>query len=108
MAEAELLCKQGRLCTALVLQNHLRDRLFLGVRNGKSCIFHPELGGELSGFAVKCHGGPASGHADHLAIPPAHAMIPSRAQSLHRSFLGGEARGITLNSVSLGIAIANL
>jgi hypothetical protein len=35
-------------------------------------------------------------------------MVPSRAQSFHRGFLGGEAGGVTLHAVRLGIAVSHL
>ena len=35
-------------------------------------------------------------------------MIPTRAQSLHGGFFGGEAGRVTLHPIRLGIAIANL
>jgi hypothetical protein len=35
-------------------------------------------------------------------------MIPARAESFHSGFLGSEARGITLDAIGLGVAIANL
>jgi hypothetical protein len=52
--------------------------------------------------------GPPARHADDFAISPAHAMIPARAERLHRRFFGGEPCGITLHSIRLGIAVTAL
>src|SRR5271165_372300 len=93
---------------ASALENHLCDRLLHGMRQRQGGIFHSELRGELSRHAVEGDGGPASGHAGDLAIAPADAVIPARAQGLHGSFLGGEARGITFESIHLGIAVTHL
>src|SRR5206468_11349042 len=95
----------ARCCASL--ENVRRYRLLLCLLNGKPGFPDPDLCGELSRLAVKGHGGSASGQADHLAIAPPHAMIPARAQSFHGRFLGGEARGITLHAIGLGIAIPN-
>src|ERR1700683_1116293 len=56
---------------------------------------------------MKGYGRASAGHARDFAIAPAHAVAPTRAQSLHRRFFGGEARSIALHAVGLGVAIAD-
>src|SRR5450432_846141 len=90
------------------LKDQLRDRLLRGMRDRQRDILHSQLRGEFPSLPVKGHGRPPSRHPRDFTIAPPHAMIPARAQRLHRSFLGGEARGVTLEAVSLGIAVANL
>src|SRR6266566_5831069 len=89
-------------------ENDLRDRLFRGVRNRQGSIFHTEFEGELSRPSMEGHGGPTARQADNLAIAPPYAVIPSGSKSFHGGFLGGEARGVTLHAICLGIAISNL
>src|SRR2546423_15487610 len=57
---------------------------------------------------MKGHGRTPSRHSNHFTIAPAHPVIPSRAQRLHRRFLGRKSRRIPFHSIRLGIAVANL
>src|SRR5690349_21670869 len=57
---------------------------------------------------MKSHRGSAARHTRDFAIAPADTVIPTRAQCLHGSLLGREARGVTLEAVGLGVAVANL
>src|ERR1700730_16313887 len=91
-----------------VFQNHLRHRLFCGVGDRQSHILDSEFQCEFSSLPVECHGWAASRHADYLAVPPAHPMVPAGAERFHGGFLGGEACGIALEPVRLRIAIAHL
>src|SRR5579863_2055153 len=56
---------------------------------------------------MESHGRASAGQARDFAVAPADAMIPASAQSLHRGFLGGETRCITLETIGLGIAVEN-
>src|SRR5947209_19877883 len=78
------------------------------MRNGERRVLYGKTRGELSGFAMKCHGRASAGQARNLAVAPTHAMIPACAESLHRGFLGGEARGITLKTIRFRVAVADL
>jgi hypothetical protein len=49
----------------------------------------------------------ASRLAAHFDVTPAHAMIPSGAESLHGRFLGSETRGITFHAVGLRLTVAD-
>ena len=71
-------------------------------------FFVPSLAANSPALPWNDHGRTASGHAGDFAIAPAHAVIPAGAESLHGGFFGGEARGIALEAIRLGIAIANL
>src|SRR5580704_8120021 len=63
---------------------------------------------ELFGLTVECDGGTASGLTAYFDVAPGDPMIPTSADGLHCGFFGGEARGITLNAVGLGFAVADL
>src|SRR3984885_103000 len=68
----------------------------------------PELGGELRGLTVECNGWAPSGLAAHFDVPPRDSVIPARTDGFHRGFFSGKARGIALDAVGLGIAVADL
>src|SRR5580658_4546322 len=90
-----------------VLQNHLRNRLLGGVRNRKRGVLHSEPRSEFRRDAVKRNRRPPSRHARDFAIPPAHSMIPPRAQRLHRRFFRGKASGVALHAICLRIAVTH-
>src|SRR5205807_3078307 len=48
-----------------------------------------------------------SRHPNHFTIAPAHPVIPSRAQRLHRRFLRRKPRRVSLHAVRLRITVAN-
>src|SRR6266852_4054857 len=56
---------------------------------------------------MKAHRRTPSRHPNYFTIAPAHPVIPSRAQRLHRRFLRSKSRRIALDAICLGIAIAN-
>src|SRR5580700_6185477 len=91
----------------LTFQNDLRNRLFRCVRDRQRGILNSQLGGELSGLAVKRHRRTSPWHACNLTVPPANTVIPSRAERLHRSLFGREARRITLVAICFRNAIAH-
>ena len=64
--------------------------------------------GKLRSLAMERDGGSASGLAADFNVAPGNSMIPARPDSLHRGFLGGEARGVTLDAVGLRFTIADL
>src|ERR1700693_639162 len=64
--------------------------------------------GKLGRFAVECNGGPASGLTRDFDVAPAHAVVPSRAESFHASFLGGKAGGVAFHTIGLGVTITDL
>jgi len=92
---------------ALIFENHLRDGLLRGVRKRQCGVLDAQLPGKLSGFTMKGDSRTTAGLANNFAIPPAHAVAPTRAQSLHRRFFRREARGVALDAVCLGVAIAD-
>src|SRR5579862_2039570 len=71
-------------------------------------MLHAQASCNRGSGPVENQGGPAAGLARYFAVPPAHAMIPSGAQRLHRGFFGGVAGGITFYAIGLRLAIANL
>jgi hypothetical protein len=73
----------------------------------KRGILHAQPGGNLAGFSVKSDRRTSARQAHNFAIPPAHAVAPARAQSLHRRFFGGETRGVALHPVCLRVAVAS-
>src|ERR1700691_6074526 len=91
----------------LVFQNDLRYGLLGGVGERECGVLHAQAGGYLTGSPVKSNGRAAAGHADYFAIAPAYAVAPAGAQGFHRGFFGGEACGITLDAVGLGVAVAD-
>src|ERR1035438_6849325 len=89
----------------LVFKDDLRDGLLRSVGKRQGRVFDAQPGGELSGFAVKRNARTSARQAHHFAIAPAHAVVPTRAQSFHRRLLGREAGGVTLRTIRLRIAI---
>src|SRR5580658_3939143 len=92
---------------ALTFEYDLRDSLLGGVRKRQRSVLHAQPRCDLAGFSMKSHGRTSTRQARHFAILPAHAMAPARAQSLHRRFFRGEACGIALGAVDLGITVAD-
>jgi hypothetical protein len=78
------------------------------MRQRQRRILRSEFRGKFRCLSVEGDRRPPARHPRYLAVSPAHAMIRSRTQRLHRRFLGRETRGITLEAIRLGIAIANL
>src|SRR5277367_6756915 len=66
-----------------------------------------ELGRELRSLTVECDGGTASGLAAHFDVTPGDPVIPAGADGFHGGFLGGEARGISFDTVGLRFAVAD-
>src|ERR1700729_2290298 len=92
---------------SLAFENDLCDSLLRRVRKRKSGVLYSQSGGNFGGRSVKGDGRTAARQAHDLAIAPAHAMIPARAQSLHGCLFGGEARGITFRAVCLRVAVVD-
>jgi hypothetical protein len=67
----------------------------------------PQLVEELCRLVVKLNRRTASGRSPHFDIPPGHATIPARADRFHGGFFGGEASGVALCLVRLGLAITD-
>jgi hypothetical protein len=89
-------------------QDDLRDGVLFGVGKRKRNMDCAELGRELGRLAVERYGGTASGLAAHFDVAPGDPMIPTRADGLHCSFFGGEARSVTLNAVGLRFTVEDL
>src|SRR5271155_5725427 len=91
----------------LTFEYDLRDGLLGRVRERQCGMLHAQLGGDLAGFSVESDGRTSTRQARHFAIPPADAVAPARAQSLHRRFFSREASGVALGAVGLGIAVVD-
>src|SRR3979490_2212654 len=77
------------------------------MRQRERRILDSQSRSELRGASVKADGRASPRHAHDLTIAPADAVIPARAQRLHRGLLGGKARGVPLDPICLGITVAD-
>src|SRR3954447_17722226 len=91
-----------------VFENDLSNGLLLCMRDRKGGVPDSKPGCEFSYFAMELNCGAPSRHSHHLAILPAHTVIPTCSQRLHSGFFCGKARCVTLHPVSLRVAIAHL
>src|SRR5260370_10091850 len=92
-----LVAVSSNICRGLGFQDHLRDGLIDGVRNGERGVFYSQPGREFRSLPMKNKGRASPRHAHNLAIAPPHTVVPARSQSFHRSLLGGKAAGVTLH-----------
>ena len=63
---------------------------------------------ELRRFTVESHRRTSARYARDLNVLPGDAAAPAGADGLHGSFFGGEASGVALCLVGLGLAVADL
>src|SRR5450432_3345006 len=91
----------------LVFQDDLRNGLFRRMRERERHMHCAKLGSEFGSLTVEGHRGAASGLTSHFDIPPADAVVPSRAEGFHGRFFGCEARGIALHAIGLRLTISD-
>ena len=79
-----------RSSIALAFQNHLGDGLSCVCEVERAAFFTPSFAANSRGLAVKGDGRAAAGHADYLAVAPAHAMVPSCTEAFMAASLAAK------------------
>jgi hypothetical protein len=97
-----------RALWCLTFQDNLRDGVFLAVGERQRDIGRSQLRGKLGGLALELDGGASPGQANDFDVMPGDAVAPTGADCFHCGFFCGEAGGIALVSIGLGIAITAL
>src|ERR1700704_5302947 len=83
------------------------QRFFGSVRNRERDVFRAELLRDGRRLTVKLNSRTLPFRAHHFDIAPPDAATPSRAQRLHPSFFGGEARGIAFKTAGFSFAVTD-
>ena len=84
-----------------------RQRLGLGMGEGKSHVTDSEFRCDFGGAAMKFKSGPAGRQVNDFEIAPRDAAGPTGAERLHAGFLGGEASRVTLRAVGLAVGVSD-
>src|SRR4029077_3910471 len=91
-----------------ILENHLRQCLFLGVRDAQRDSLHSQPVGNFSGFSRQYDRRPAARLTHDFDVHPTHAAAPARAQRLHGRFFRSEAARISFKFVLKSLTVLDL
>jgi hypothetical protein len=97
-----------REANLFVLQNHMSNRLLLGVGKREMCTLAAEPLGELCRLAAEFQNRPLPGHAKHLNILPGNTVAQAGTNGFHSGLFGGKAGGQALRGIGFAHAIADL
>src|ERR1700747_2139410 len=89
------------------LKNHMRQRLFRSMRDGKRNIARAKFLRKHCGLPMKFNRRPLSPWPHYFDVAPADGVIPSCAERFHSGFFGGEASGITFKAAGFPLAVCD-
>src|SRR4051812_16079742 len=100
--------RQLRVGISFSFQNHIGNRLLLGMAQREMTALAAESRGELRRLAMKLQNWTLPRQANDLDILPGYAVAQPGTDGLHSGFLGGKAGRQTLCGVGFAHAIPDL
>jgi hypothetical protein len=88
-----------------ILKNYLSQGQIAAVRDGEGNILHAEIVGDLASGSFQMQRGFAAWVACHFNVTPADSTAPTGPKRFHGGFFGSEAGGVTLELVSVALAV---